>query len=238
MRHEPDENHKLPAAKPRYIRDTGSSSENDHLWSVAYSDMLMVLLGFFVIFFSQGKSQKTQIIDQIATELKGNATQKAGRPANDSRSSKTAKQSNQGQLAAIPNIDQVAKDLDLTYETTNTGKTIRINFPNNTYGKRRYQLNSSTQKKMKRLITVLSPYKEKLKIHFIGHSDKQKVSVHSEKFTNNFQLSALRATQAALFFQKHGFPSSNIITSGAADNINASRSLSITISSKHFLQSH
>jgi len=235
-----DTDHKLPVAKPRYIRDTGSSSENDHLWSVAYSDMLMVLLGFFVIFFSDGKNKKSEIIDQIATELHGSSATK--RVTNPKAKPDVATTTTSGAISsaatALPNIDQIAKDLDLTYESVNAGKTIRINFPDNIYNKRQYRLSAATKAKLKQLITVLSPYKDKLKLHFIGHSDSSRVAISSEKFSNNFQLSALRATQVALFFEQNGFPSSNIVTSGAANNINSSRSISMTISSEHFLLSH
>lgn len=240
MQHKHDNDSKLPLPKRRQFRDTGSSSENDHLWSVAYSDMLMVLLGFFVIFFSDGKNQKSQIIDQIATELHGSSATKqvTNQKGATGTAADTGQVSNIKTSVAMPNIDQIAKDLDLTYESVNAGKTIRINFPDNIYNKRQYRLNTSTKNKISQLITVLSPHKNNLKIHFIGHSDSSKVSVSSEKFSNNFQLSALRATEAALFFQQNGFPSENIITSGAANNINSSRSLTMTISSEHFLLSH
>ena len=60
---------------PRIDRHQGihvAEDENQHLWAVSYSDFLMALLAFFILFFSMDDTKK----DQLILKIKSMPTQK------------------------------------------------------------------------------------------------------------------------------------------------------------------
>ena len=52
--------------------------ETSHLWAVSYADFLMVLLSFFIIFFSLDKKTKDSVIDEIMLYSSGQEGVKGG----------------------------------------------------------------------------------------------------------------------------------------------------------------
>ncbi|RYZ56260.1 MAG: hypothetical protein EOP07_12820, partial [Proteobacteria bacterium] len=47
------------------------SAEDSASWAVSYSDMLMVLMSFFIIFFSYDESKRSTILSELSTEMNG-----------------------------------------------------------------------------------------------------------------------------------------------------------------------
>ncbi|RYZ61654.1 MAG: hypothetical protein EOP09_19695, partial [Proteobacteria bacterium] len=45
--------------------------ENQHLWAVSYSDFLMALLAFFILFFSTETPERQKLILELAGQFKG-----------------------------------------------------------------------------------------------------------------------------------------------------------------------
>ena len=71
---------KLLARVERDDEVTFHEDENAHLWAVSYSDFLMALLAFFILFFSMDDTKKDQLILNLAQEFSTKANMETGGP--------------------------------------------------------------------------------------------------------------------------------------------------------------
>lgn len=213
---------------------------NDHLWSVSYSDMLMVLLGFFVIFFGQGQDVAKDVLDIIAVDMNHGNSTNSSQKTSESLSSKSLIESTAaptvGDHQDLP-IEQIGATIreSLSYssvviEPIDNGRVIRITFPQMIFVPGGTNILPQAQVELDSVMTTLMPYFKMIHIHIVGHADQTNVVIPGNWYTNNFELSAIRAAQIAQVFDHHGFAKENIVISGGADNIRDARSLTLLIS--------
>lgn len=219
-------------APPRIVRgDPVHVEEGDaHLWAVSYSDLLMVLMSFFVIYFSfdDSAASKNGLLN-IAKSMKGETI------VPSSPSSSHALESKNGEVTPVGNVttgtnESFRKRLEeLNVKIEAPGKSLILNLEPDIFGMGHFELTPSTQARLKEILSIISPYKDEVEIVIIGHSDSKHIGKKNAYLGNNFDLSSLRALKALQYYLDLGFPSDQISAQGAGENARNSRSLSLKI---------
>lgn len=232
------------------------SGDDSHSWAVSYSDLLMVLMSFFVIFFSFSDSEKENALSEIAVSVQGAAPGgvQAAPAVPSPIPAQAAQQQRNGavSLHAKPNDgagegtegaesshakDKIRARLETAFAElgqTPTSEPLRnrlaIRFSPNLYRPRQFRVDGLLKIELDRVLAVLKPYIGKVELHFIGHSDSRAISdLKRDAITSNFALSSLRAASALEYALVRGFPSEHLFVEGAAENLGSSRTLSLRI---------
>jgi flagellar motor protein MotB len=214
---------------PRVVRGEPSHLEDgdSHLWAVSYSDLLMVLMSFFVIYFSfdDSSSAKTGILN-IAKSMKGEVV--AGSSA-DAGTMKNGHDGGVGSYAKGTNESFRKRLEELNVKVETPGSALMLNLDSDIFALGQFELNDQTQTQLKEILKIVEPYKNEIEIVVIGHSDTKHIGRKNNYLTNNFDLSSLRALKALQFVIDQGFPSEQISAQGAGENARNSRSISLKI---------
>jgi chemotaxis protein MotB len=208
------------------IMSMHGGDSNDHLWVVSYADLLMVLLCFFVLFFSVGKEGRNTLIHRILmNDLKG--------------VSKTVASGSEGGMSTQANsgghtpyssrdIESVLKGLNLT--TLKEGESLVLFFPDDVYPKGKTELPDSEIVVLNDLLTRLKPYQHDMDLVFVGHTDPSPVAhAKTSKIEDNFDLSSARAKRALRIAEKMNFPTNHLRIEADGSFKRSSRTLSITV---------
>lgn len=193
--------------------------ENQHLWAVSYSDFLMALLSFFILFFSIDKDDRQNLILDIANQFQNKMQQTSAPPATR-------------QPGSLPaNLMDSLKALEVRVDKDK--HALIVNFPNNFFSAGQHQLSNEQVRSMTDFLQVLSPYQSTLNIYFEGHADQQPVQKsRTALLTDNFVLSSLRASSALLLAKKLGYSEKSMFISAASSNLRNTRSLTVRIEPK------
>lgn len=195
--------------------------ETSHLWAVSYSDLLMVLLSFFILFFSMGDKKPDIIRKLIPVDLM------TGEIATEP----------QAEMVAAPRPDmnlEIQKIAGLTVQQIGNSSVLNVQFPNDIYRDGSSDLTEEAQQQLLQLFKKLSPILSQLEIEIVGHTDATPVTKRKSKYLqDNLDLSFLRASQALRFILNHReIRAVQISAKGSADTVLASRTLSVTIRPK------
>jgi flagellar motor protein MotB len=208
-----------PHKKIRHSRIEKSEShpiadESSHLWAVSYADLLMVLLSFFIIFFSVDQSKRKSLVQKIAS---------ATEATNEVRTLASA-----GSHLNIRTL--MPKIAEAKISVQQNGETLRIEFPNNVFKKGQSDLPEFEKKRLAQILKTLRPFQEQIELVFIGHSDPAPVKrAKSRNLRDNYDLSAIRASRALNLASTMGFDPKVMRTSGAAQYDRPSRTLTIEV---------
>lgn len=205
--------------------------ENQHLWAVSYSDFLMALLSFFILFFSmESTDDRSELIMHLAGQFSSDsavAGSAGGSAAATATSSKNTDK--QGRLPA--NLLSSLSEMD--YEVDKEKRSLIVHFPDNLFGPGQYRIAETNQKSMTRFLEILKPHQEKVRLYFEGHADTTPLVRHrSDVVTDNFVLSSLRANAALSIARSQGFSEQNLFVQAASSNRRNSRSFSVRIEPK------
>lgn len=208
---------------PRIERDETShvlEDENQHLWAVSYSDFLMALLSFFILFFSTEAPQRSQIIMELAGHFN---------PAGTGSGSFSKGSSTQGPAERMPS-SLVASLKDLEVRVNQDHESLIVNFPNDLYMPGQHQFAKNKASLVQDFLKTVKPYQGKVVLYFEGHTDDAPLRIHKNNIVvDNFVLSSLRASFALGYARDMGFLDKNMFIQAAASNLRNSRSLSIRI---------
>jgi chemotaxis protein MotB len=218
-----------PRTLPRIQRrekqhlDEGDS----HLWAVSYADMLMVLLAFFIIFFSfENTSQPQKNFSQIALGFKT-----AGFGYQNSSIS-DPKETQHEAHREIQIINRHLASLE-SFNVQANKQSLQLHLPENIFSVGQYQLNRDLRHKLDEIHEVLKPFERDIEVIVVGHSDSMPFAQpHNEYLGDNFDLSSLRALRTVQYLLAQGFPREQISAQGAADGLRNSRTLSLKVSWK------
>ena len=203
-------------------------------WAVSYSDMLMVLMSFFIIFFSYDESKRETGLSQISTDLSGRLA-KAGSPESlateeaDSESDDTGDEGSEGINPQLSSMDLALKQNAVTSKFAIHNDALTIQLSDGLYEARAFDLNDKARTELKKILDVLKPYNKKLRIVFIGHADSATFTRGNKYLGNNFDLSALRASRAMALGVQLGFDISFMAIEAEGSNLRNSRTLSLKI---------
>jgi chemotaxis protein MotB len=217
------------------IHDEGSA------WAISYADLLMVLMSFFIIFFSFSDKEKSSKFEEIASAIKN-------RGAGGAISSGVGTGSGQGlvkgermisSIEKMPpeartgpsNLGELISKKVGGSEKTNVSDTnkIVIHFDDDIYSSAGFRLNDEVKTEVKSLVESLKPFMEGVKIVVVGHTDSRKLIPRSDTLRDNFDLSSLRAMNALRYLVELGIPVEKVSAKAAAQYERGSRSLSMMI---------
>lgn len=220
------------AKKPRKLRvermarlpDAGG--DDSHSWAVSYADFLMVLLSFFVVFFSQNEEQRGILIDIISAGQTGAASKAAAGPtgAGSAAQSGLPEQTYQ----SLKEIADRVPGFELLRDTEK--QLVILNFPDNIYAPGQYELRGEASQILDDVLIQLKSQIQNFEVRFVGHTDDVQLQRRRGKtLETNFDLSSLRASRALERAVKLGLPPSQLSTRGKAEFSRNSRTLSIVV---------
>lgn len=217
---QPIKKKRIPAPRVNR-REFGGHGEggDEHLWAVSYSDLLMVLMSFFVIYFSfdSGEKAKDGLLN-IAVAMKGQAVVDSEKP----KPKETIPAGINGELR------KQFENMNLRIDKP--GNALVIQLEPDIFKLGEFKLDHRTEERLKEISDLIEPFKNSVDIVVIGHSDAAKVSRSKNQYmSNNFDLSSLRALKALQYMLTLGFPNDQISAQGAAENIRSSRTISLRI---------
>ncbi len=207
-------------------RKLGEDDSLQFLWAVSYSDLLMVLLSFFIVFFDPNKEEsksRLAVVSRSLEKLKGVAVAKTSVPV----SSPSA--------VAFNGLKEVKLSLDssrIKYHSFGSNSdSITIDFPDGFYGPGKYEVTREIREKLSEVLSAIQASKSSVRLVFVGHTDSMPLNVllHKNVLNSNQDLSGIRASRALNFAREMGFAANQLTTEGAGSEIRNTRSLSIRI---------
>lgn len=226
QRNKPSRYHRLDRdlSKFHLEDDTG------HLWAVSYADFLMVLLSFFILFFSVNKKDKDTIVNIVAK------VKERGLGSGPSLGGRSPDASAAGGVAVSPKaIGEMmkAKLPNVQLEVSEKGKSVTFVLDEDIFDRGSFQLKKGRETQLVEILDLLKPFVPSIDIIFVGHTDHRPIVVpRYAAVENNFDLSALRAAYAVRIAMKAGLPKESLFTHGSADNTRDSKSLSVVVVEK------
>lgn len=202
-----------------------AEDDNQHLWAVSYSDFLMALLSFFILFFSvDAPERQSVILDLASTFQKG--TVSAG-------SSGTAKTefSSLRPTRLDESLFQQLSELDVVVEKDR--ESLLVNFPDDFFNPGKHTVRKDQTPLITEFLKTLKPYDGKINIYFEGHTDSTPLNkAKNDIIVDNYVLSSLRASTILRMAQQVGLQSGGLYIEAAANNLRNTRSLSVRIEAK------
>ncbi len=206
---------------------------HDSSWAVSYADFLMVLLSFFIIFFSTDKqSPLHRLILDLST--KERAARGVAQVSSDTLPNGSAigdavkdnKENNQNRFK-FSMISEEFKDVKI--ESSDAPEQISIFLPDNIYPKGAYL---APETELLGIVNKLKKYSKEISITVVGHSDATKFSVSTPVIqANNLTLASVRAAYASIYIQNK-LPEVSVSSQAFNSKNRESRSLTIVIKPK------
>lgn len=198
--------------------------ENQHLWAVSYSDFLMALLSFFILFFSMDTPERAKLVLQIASQFKNTG--------GISASETSGPEGLGGGSQRVP-ASLLATFEKLHLKTEQDNEALVVDFPNDLFLPGEHIMANAQQILVTEFLQQLKPYSQKVNIYFEGHTDNSPLRRHkNEIIVDNYVLSSLRANSALSMARTLGFSEKNLFIQANSSNVRNSRSLSIRIEPK------
>lgn len=215
----------------RSIRAEMAGDDNLHTesesWAVSYADFLMVLLSFFILFFSIDQKKTDDVIQQIMV-----ATGKMEKTEGNGGAAPNEKQvDREPKSIGLQEINGIASQLlKLNWKVEKDPKKIMVHFPDNLYLPGSLTLDEKAKENMDKIVNLLSPFYDRIQLTVVGHTDETLVKDRGDTYLkDNFDLSVLRATNAVKYAVRLGVPMNILSAKGNSSHSRNSRSLSIVI---------
>ncbi len=201
-----------------------NAPEGDHNsnWAISYGDMITLLLAFFMIFFSVDKKQEevstfeTLVEREFASESEPAPVKVWGVP--------TSK--DEGTYAGIKSdsIDQ------LGVKTEVMGNRLIIEFPDISFFESgSLVITSSGEEALRRFAKVFTKFSGKMRLIVRGYTDNRPVKSKRNRFySDNLELSSLRAISALRVMEKAGIPFSLMRIGGYGETDKSTKELDST----------
>jgi flagellar motor protein MotB len=237
----PKKSYRLPRIQRAPRGELVETGEN-MMWAVSYSDLLMVLLSFFVLFFSYGEKEKetkdsiTKMVrrfETVTAPVDGTATTVAKAPATapaPKAEPVTEKLTLSQQLLKVLPSDRIQSNLD--------GDSIILRFGLNAYAPGQVRPPTAIQPQLNQLANILKPYLDEVDIVVVGHADTQKVRRYRKRFSDNLEVSLARSVRAVRYLENLGIPLTKMRSLGTGDQEIASRTISIILKPKMKAEPH
>lgn len=199
-------------------------SGDGHGWAVSYADMLMVLLSFFVLFFSLESDP-----DVAKSQLQIIAMKMKGEPVSASK----VEQAFSGHTKTDREIASIADVLKIDgVKTEKRGDRLIVYLENSSYAPGEYEISESLKKQLIEFKEKIEPFKDQISVTVIGHTDDVPLRFRNELLKDNFDLSSIRALTVLKFLLREGFPK-HLATARAASSFDRNaRSITFEIELK------
>lgn len=217
-----------PKSRPRIpVRRRGSGGfeikeEGDQSWAVSYADMLMVLLSFFILFFSVGEEKKAGVIQQIAEATRS----VSGYAVSPELSGKDLEHFDTKRILADLQDQKIVK-------TELNGERLIIYFADNLFNSGRTVLTPEASRQVRSTLLKMKPYIGQIQLTIVGHSDEVRIRRGFKPYIHsNIDLSAVRASRGVAIAQKIGFSPRHVFIKGTANFVRNTRSLTLVVEPK------
>ncbi len=211
--------------------------EGGESWAVSYADFLMVLLSFFILFFSTDAPKKQTIIQQVVASV--GAKGSGGLPAKGASDVAPAGpvaapgDASAGASRAFRSLATLRTSLgdlaNLDVEPAKQGLVVHL--PEDIYDLGRLDPRRDQAKALGELLERLGAFRDRIGITVVGHSDRAPVAAKGGRLAirDNFDLSSLRATRFLQLMVKRGFAPERLAAKGTAEFGRNSRTLSLVL---------
>ena len=208
-----------PLTDLRVTRKTGvhASHGDGHGWAVSYADLLMVLLSFFVMYFSFAEEDP----NTAHTQLRKIALSMKGLPPEEIKSILKSKDS--AELSSMADLIKL-EGVKVTEKEDHLVLELQEQFSPGVY-----KLGTPMLLQIDSIVEALKPYQDKVAITIIGHADAKTLVPRNEFLTDNFDLSSIRALRALKYAIHKGYPEKNASARAASYYDRDARSLSVEV---------
>ena len=228
-----------PSEFPQIPRRKAQQDESlQFLWAVSYSDLLMVLMSFFIVFFdSSGENSKSQY--KLILQSISGATGKTGAariPADAGTAPTPSKTIASSSSSATETIGALAEAFDknnVHFLKSEKSNQIEIDFPDNFYEPGQYLVSEKAKERIESVLNLIKSHKEVTALTFIGHTDAAPIKALLNKnkiIDSNMILSNLRAARAAEIAVVQGFNPKHVVAQGNGEFSRKMRSVTLRIS--------
>lgn len=205
-------NPKRKAAKPH----------SEGSWAVSYVDMLTLLLCFFIVFYNSNAADPKSSVDIKKLFLSRQLNNQGGLGAVDALASRNPAAAAQAtrESKAKETIKGVVLRLNPAHATISqqNDKGIELVFKEVSFFRPgSVVLTKEGLATVEELIRVLEPVKDQVRITVCGHTDSSGVGGKRAKYSDNWELSVLRATQVLKTFLGNQFDQTALSAEGFAD---------------------
>lgn len=205
-----------------------------YLWAVSYADFLMVLMSFFVLFFSVNPENRPDLLMQVAQAISPKATGSGNGAATDKGMLGAGAGAGAGgfgmpgTMLATQLKDRLAR-FNLTIESEHDRVFVRM-LPG-MFEKNAFRLQKEAAESLDSIFSVLLPFKDRIRVTVIGHTDSRplKGKLFNGWIEDNFDLSVQRALQGLKRARVAGFPQGALAAQGSAEYQVDGRSLTLMI---------
>ncbi|MGK5085342.1 hypothetical protein WDW37_18810 [Bdellovibrionota bacterium FG-1] len=234
--------HKTSAhEEPLHASESGALAEDpmQFMWAISYSDLLMVLMSFFVIYFEM--RDNVDVMSSLAQKARPTAVtapkEKIQEPIQEEVDEEVVERNLLAiKMQAFDSLALKIQDPSLSVSRDSVEPGVYVNFKNNFYREGSYDLNKAARASVLRILMLVHPQRNEIELTFIGHSDAVPISHKTIRDTkvldSNFVLSSLRATKAMEFAMSNGFDPRFISAQGSGEYARSTRSLSVRISAR------
>ena len=229
----------LPLKRKKSNEDALYEDPLQFAWAISYSDLLMVMLCFFIIFFEMSDLVDQTPIRKIILSLKKNiqaidVTQQTISPATRPALTEAIPQRKEKVPAVSPDsIKKLVGSGDLvTYsrDVLKSGEEVVIDFPEGFFSPGSYELTLRAKEIIGMVLGEIRKHENLIQLTFIGHTDSTPVmNLREKNIHSNMILSTFRATDAAFYAIKLGFDKKWVFVQGMGENTRNTRSLSLKI---------
>lgn len=209
-----------PLSDLRVTRKTNLKVDggDGHSWAVSYADLLMVLLSFFVIFFSLSEENP----DTAHEQLRVIAGAMGGKPLASSK--------NQASGAQPQGMAEITEALKIEgVKVSFKEGALLIDLENGVFPSGHWQADAPLQSMIEKVVKQIAPHKDKIMITIIGHADQKVMRRRNEYLTDNFDLSSLRALNVLKFVISKGIPATHASARAASSNDRDARSVTFEV---------
>ncbi|MBS1957855.1 MAG: flagellar motor protein MotB [Bdellovibrionales bacterium] len=197
---------------------------NEGSWAVSYVDMLTLLLCFFIIFFNQKTitgDDDNSVLKKVMMSMNQNSPAPAGSESGGANG--TANQKQNADVKETSNMLEqlkIAFDKKIPAKINANAKSLEIEYDDvSFFDSGSTKITKEGLESIDKMIQVLYPFHTALKITVQGHTDPSKVRGKHNQFTDNWELSVLRATSVLKIFLKSGFEQQSLSAEGFADTL-------------------
>ena len=189
---------------------------DSHGWAVSYADLLMVLLSFFVLYFSFAEENPNTVhekMQRMALAMKG--------LPQDALPGRKPQAEDLADLEKYLKIDGVT--------VTQVDDKLVLDLEKSVFRPADFVMSPSVRTQVDAVMAKLMPLKEGLALTVIGHADALGLRPRNEFLQDNFDLSSLRALRALKYVLGKGFPETHASARAASHFDRNTRSISFEI---------
>lgn len=192
--------------------------EGAPLWMVTYSDMVTLIMTFFILYYSIASMNMQKFKEAIIGEEQasiGLLELLDSAEIKESIQELTQQKSND----ILSEMSEVAEDSEMDVETSSAKVVVRVPGAN-LFKPGKADLELTARPVLDEVIRVINKHPN-YKIHIQGHTDDESIS--TERFPTNWELSAARATAVLRYFIDKGAEPKRMTATGYADTFPLAR---------------